>query len=224
MAGAMDSLQFSRRNRHKMEKTNRLLRIGLTLEYFTLSWNVVGVVILSTAAFRAHSVALAAFGIDSLIEIGASVVVVWQLTGADPNRRSLALRLISLAFFTLAAYVLIQSAIVLFAQARPEQSAGGIVWLALTLFAMLALAFGKERIGAKLGNMVLKTEARVTLVDAYLAASVLLGLILNAVFHWWWADPVAALVIVFYGFREGLHAGEKGRQIPISNPLDHDSS
>ena len=196
-----------------MGQTNRLLRIGLMLEYLTLSWNVAGVVILAIAAFKAHSVALAAFGLDSLIEIGASIVVVWQLRGADPNRRSLALRRISVAFFTLAIYMLVQSTIVQLSQARPEQSAGGIVWLILTLLAMLALAFGKDRIGAKLSNLVLTTEARVTLVDAYLAATVLLGLVLNAAFGWWWADPIAALVIVFYGFKEGLHAWSEGAAI-----------
>jgi divalent metal cation (Fe/Co/Zn/Cd) transporter len=169
-----------------MEQMNRLLRIALMLEYLTLSWNVVGVVILAIAALRAHSVALVAFGLDSLIEIGASIIVVWQLTGTDPNRRSSALRLISAAFFTLAVYVLVQSTIVLLSRAHPEQSPSGIVWLALTFLAMLALAFGKDRTGKKLGNLVLRTEARVTLVDAYLAASVLLGLVLNAVFGWWW--------------------------------------
>jgi len=193
-----------------MEHRNRLLRIGLMLEYLTLSWNVAGVVILAIAAFKAHSVALAAFGLDSLIEIGASVVVVWQLTGADPNRRSLALRLISAAFFALAIYMLIQSTIALLSRAHPEQSPGGIIWLVLTFLAMLALAFGKNRIGAKLGNLVLKTEARVTLIDAYLAASVLLGLVLNAAFGWWWADPIAALGIVFYGFKEGVHVWSEG--------------
>jgi divalent metal cation (Fe/Co/Zn/Cd) transporter len=189
-----------------MEQTNRLLRIALMLEYLTLSWNVVGVVILAIAALRAHSVALVAFGLDSLIEIGASIIVVWQLTGTDPNRRSSALRLISAAFFTLAVYVLVQSTIVSLSRAHPEQSPSGIVWLALTFLAMLALAFGKDPAGKKLGNLVLRTEARVTLVDAYLAASALLGLVLNAVFGWWWADPIAALIIVFYGFKEGVHA------------------
>jgi hypothetical protein len=95
-----------------MKQTNRLLRIALMLEYLTLSWNVMGVVVLAIAALRAHSVALVAFGLDSLIEIGASIIVVWQLTGTDPNRRSSALRLISAAFFTLAVYVLVQSTIV----------------------------------------------------------------------------------------------------------------
>jgi divalent metal cation (Fe/Co/Zn/Cd) transporter len=191
-------------------KNNRLLRTGLLLEYVTLAWNVVGAVILAVAALKARSVALAAFGLDSLIEIGASTVVVWQLTNIDSKRRNLALRLIGVSFFGLAVYVLVQSACVLLFQARPEQSAGGILWLTLTLAAMLALAFGKNRIGTKLGNAVLETEARVTLVDAYLAASVLLSLVLNATMGWWWADPIAALVIVFYGFKEGRHAWKEG--------------
>jgi divalent metal cation (Fe/Co/Zn/Cd) transporter len=182
----------------------------LLLEYVTLAWNVVGVFVLAVAAIKARSVALAAFGLDSLIEIGASTIVVWQLTNIDSKRRNLALRLIGVSFFALAVYLLVQSACVLLFQARPEPSAGGILWLTLTLTAMLVLAFGKNRIGKKLGNTVLETEARVTLVDAYLAASVLLGLVLNGTIGWWWADPIAALVIVFYGFKEGFHAWKEG--------------
>jgi divalent metal cation (Fe/Co/Zn/Cd) transporter len=80
------------------------------------------------------------------------------------------------------------------------------VWLALTCLAMLALAYGKARTGAALGNPVLQTEARVTVVDAYLAGAVLVGLVLNALLGWWWADPLAGLVIVYYGIKEGWHA------------------
>jgi divalent metal cation (Fe/Co/Zn/Cd) transporter len=192
------------------ERSRRLLGAGVLLEYVTLAWNVVGVVILVVAALKAHSVALAAFGLDSVIEIGASTVVIWQLTNVSPESRNLALRLIGAAFLALAVYVLLQSGAVLLFRVRPEESLGGTIWLALTLIAMLGLAFGKDRIGKKLDNAVLKTEARVTLVDACLAASVLLGLALNATFGWWWADPMAALVIVFYGFKEGLQAWQEG--------------
>lgn len=80
------------------------------------------------------------------------------------------------------------------------------MWLAVTFAAMLGLAAGKHRVGSKLNNQVLKTEARVTLVDACLAGSVLLGLVLNSLFGWWWADPLAGVVIVFYGILEGCHA------------------
>lgn len=183
-----------------------LLRRGLRLEYATLGWNVVGVVIVIVAAINTGSVALAGFGIDSLIEIFASVVVVWQLIGVEQNRERRALRLISIAFFALAAYVTVQSGNTLLTQSRPNTSLPGIAWLAATLIAMLLLAWGKQHIGQTLGNVVLLTEARVTLVDAYLAAAVLSGLIVNALFGWWWADPLAALVIVYYGIREGRHA------------------
>ena len=188
----------------------RLLKRGLRLEYATLAWNVVGVVLVLWAAAAARSVALAGFGLDSLIEILASIVVVWQLTGIDANRERRALRLIGAAFFALAIYVLGQSMYVLQLQLRPSPSPGGIAWLALTVAAMLALAYGKRVTGDKLANPVLSTEARVTFIDAILAFAVLVGLVLNATVGWWWADPIAGLVIVYYGFREGLHAWNEG--------------
>ncbi|MDB5092727.1 MAG: cation transporter [Candidatus Eremiobacteraeota bacterium] len=188
----------------------RLLERGLRLEYATLAWNVVGVVLVLWAAFAARSVALAGFGLDSLIEIVASIVVVWQLTGVDANRERRALRLIGAAFFALAIYVLVQSVYVLLVQLRPSPSPAGIAWLALTVVAMLALAYGKRVTGDELENPVLSTEARVTFIDAILAFAVLVGLVLNAMAGWWWTDPIAGLVIVYYGFREGLHAWNEG--------------
>ncbi len=159
----------------------RLLRHGLLLEYVTLGWNVVGSGLTLVAAWRAGSVALAGFGLDSLIEIVASLVVVWQLTGAaTAGRERKALRLIGAAFLLLASYVLVQSSLTLLTQAHPGVSAGGIAWLALTCAVMLLLAWAKARTGRALGNVVLQTEGRVTLVDAGLAGAVLLGLLLNA--------------------------------------------
>jgi divalent metal cation (Fe/Co/Zn/Cd) transporter len=189
-----------------MTDQQRLLRRGLRLEYLTLGWNVIGSVVVIVAAVAARSVALAGFGLDSLIEIFASVVVVRQLTGASQARERQALRLIGGAFFALALYILGQSVVVLVAQAHPRHSGPGIVWLAATLAAMLLLSYGKRLTGKQLGNAVLTTEARVTLIDAYLAAAVLVGLILNALAGWWWADPLAGLVIVYYGIREGWAA------------------
>jgi divalent metal cation (Fe/Co/Zn/Cd) transporter len=183
-----------------------LLKRGLLLEYTTLGWNVVGTIIVVMAAIASGSVALAGFGLDSLIEIFASIVVVWQLTGGSKDRERRALRLIGVAFFALALYVLGQFTYTLVAHHHPTASHGGIVWLAATLAAMLLLSWGKRVTGARLGNPVLLTEARVTLIDAYLAAAVLAGLVLNAILGWWWADPVAGLVIVYYGLREGSEA------------------
>ena len=189
-----------------MDDTSTLVHRGLQLEYLTLGWNVIGSVIVLVAAMVAHSVALAGFGLDSVVEIGASVVVIWQLRGVHREREKKALRLISIAFFALALYVLCQSVRALYLRVHTGNSPTGILWLALTFLIMLALAAGKHSTGVALNNQVLKAEARVTLVDAYLAGSVLLGFLLNTLLGWWWSDPLAGFVIVFYGFREGLHA------------------
>jgi divalent metal cation (Fe/Co/Zn/Cd) transporter len=188
-----------------------LLRRGLRLEYATLGWNAVGVVVVLAAALAARSVALAGFGLDSGIEIFASVIVVWQLTGtATPARERRALRLIGAAFLALAAYVLVQSVFTLATRGHPHRSPPGIAWLAATFAVMLLLAIWKGRTGRALGSPVLVTESRVTMVDAFLAGSVLVGLVLNAAVGWWWADPVSALVIVYYGVREGRAAFSGG--------------
>jgi hypothetical protein len=179
-----------------------LLRRGRALEVITLGWNVAGIVVLAIAAVGARSVALAGFGLDSLIEIGASTVVLWELSGTGPDRQRRALRLIGGAFVALAAYLAAQSALVLTAGYRPGHSVLGIAWTAVSAAAMFTLAAGKSRTGRDLGNPVLITEGRVTLVDGILATAVLAGLILNAAAGLWWADPLAALVIVIYALRE----------------------
>ena len=179
-----------------------LLLRGFALEYVTLAWNVVGIAVLGIAAVAARSVALAGFGLDSLIEIGASTVVLWELSGTGPERQRRGLRLIGYAFAALAAYLLIQSTLALATGYRPRHSVLGIAWTAMTAVAMFALAAGKARTGRALDNPVLRTEGRVTMIDGILATAVLLGLILNAALGWWWADPAAGYVLVFYGARE----------------------
>ncbi|MFD4550565.1 cation transporter [Streptomyces sp. NPDC058466] len=179
-----------------------LLRRGFTLEYITLGWNLIGIVVLAVAALSARSVALAGFALDSLIEIGASTVVVWELSGSGEVRQRRALRLIGVGFTALGVYLLVQSTWVLAAGFRPHHSPLGIGWTAVTAGVMFALAAGKTRTGAALDNPVLKTEGRVTLIDGLLAAAVLLGLVLNAALGWWWADPAAGYVLVYYAARE----------------------
>jgi divalent metal cation (Fe/Co/Zn/Cd) transporter len=191
----------------------RLLRHGLYLEYATLAWNVVGTGVVMAAAFRTGSAALAGFGLDSLIEIFASTIVVWQLRGINQGRERTALRLIGIAFLLLAVYVFAQSAFVFYTARHPETSAFGIAWLVATVAVMLLLAGGKVATGRRLNNEVLRTEARVTVVDAYLAASVLLGVVLNATVGWWWADPLAGLVLVYYGVKEGREAWRQSAKL-----------
>jgi divalent metal cation (Fe/Co/Zn/Cd) transporter len=171
-----------------------LLRRGLALEYATLAWNAVGTVVVIAAALAAGSVALAGFGLDSLIEIGASTIVVWQLKDAGAAHESRALRLIGCAFIALAIYIAAQASYTLIAMSHPQPSTLGIAWTAVTFAVMLALAAGKARTGRALNNPVLQTEGRVTLIDAYLAAAVLIGLVANAALDWWWADPLARII------------------------------
>lgn len=179
-----------------------LLRRGFALEYATLGWNVVGIMVLAVAAISARSVALVGFGLDSLIEIGASTVVIWELSATGEARQKRALRLIGASFALLALYLLAQSALVLGTGFHPRHSSLGIAWTAVTATVMFALAAGKARTGAALDNPVLKTEGRVTLIDGLLAAAVLVGLVLNSTLGWWWADPLASLVLVYYAIRE----------------------
>lgn len=183
-----------------------LLRRGLRLEYATLAWNAVGIAVLAWTAIAARSVALAGFGLDSLIEIGASTVVVWELHGSDEERQRRGLRLIGSAFVLLAVYLAVQATVVLVTGHRAHHSVAGVVWTGLTAAAMFMLAWGKARTGAALGNPVLQTEGRVTLVDGILACAVLAGLVLNWAFGWWWADPAAGYVLVFYATREARTA------------------
>lgn len=179
-----------------------LLRRGFALEYVTLAWNVIGIIVLAVAAISARSVALAGFGLDSLIEIAASTVVIWELSGTGEDRQRRGLRLIGYAFAGLALYLLAQSTAVLATGYHPRPSLLGIGWTAVTAAVMFALAAGKARTGRALGNPVLRTEGRVTMIDGILATAVLLGLALNAALGWWWADPAAAYVLVFYAARE----------------------
>jgi len=180
----------------------RLLRRGFVLEYVTLGWNVAGIIVLAVAAVAARSVALAGFGLDSLIEIGASTVVIWELSGTGEGRQRRGLRLIGYAFAGLAVYLLVQSTVVLAVGYHPRHSVLGIGWTAVTALVMFALAAGKARTGRALDNPVLRTEGRVTLIDGILATAVLAGLALNAAAGWWQADPAAGYVLVYYAARE----------------------
>jgi len=185
---------------------DNLLRRGRALELTTLAWNVVGVLVLAIAALSARSVALAGFGLDSVIEIGASAVVLWELADVSERRRERAVRLIGTAFIGLSLYLAVQSTVVLVAQFHPRHSALGMAWTALTVVVMGLLARGKALTGATLANPVLVAEGRVTLLDAILAATVLIGLALNSFVGWWWADPAAGYVLVLYAVREARHS------------------
>ncbi len=188
------------------EAARLLVRRGLLLEYLTIAWSVLSATIATAAGLASGSIALFAFGLDSMIEVFVGAVVVWQLRGHTVGRDRLALRLIGVAFLFLAAYVGIEAILFLFARARPEGSLVGIVLTAGALIVMAILGLAKRRTGSLLGNPVLVTEAKVTLIDAGLAATLLAGLLLNATLGWWWADPLAALGLCILAAKEGAEA------------------
>ena len=134
------------------DRTRRVLvRRGFALEWATLGWNAAGIIVLAFAAITARSVALAGFGLDSLIEIGASTVVIWELSGTGAERQRRGLRLIGYAFAALAVYLLVQSTVVLATGYHPRHSPPGIIWTAATAAVMFTLAAGKARTGAGAG-------------------------------------------------------------------------
>ncbi|RFA06566.1 cation transporter [Subtercola boreus] len=190
------------------------MRRGRAFEIFTLGWNVVGVVVLAILASTSSSVALLGFGLDSLIEIVASTVVLWELAGTGEARQRVALRLIGVAFLLLAAYLLVQSSVALLSGHHATPSVAGIVWTGVTALVMFILAAGKARTGRALGNPVLVTEGRVTFIDGVLAVTVLLGVVFDLGFGWWWADPIAGYVIVYYAIREAVHVFRPGEVAP----------
>jgi divalent metal cation (Fe/Co/Zn/Cd) transporter len=158
--------------------------------------------VLAFAAVESRSVALAGFGLDSLIEIGASTVVLWELADVAHDRQRRAVRLIGGAFIALAVYLAVQSTVVLIVGFRPHHSPLGIAWTGVTALVMFALAAGKAATGSELGNAVLQAEGRITLIDGILATAVWMGLVFNTLLGWWWADPLAGYVLLYYAIRE----------------------
>ena len=186
--------------------SQELLRRGLLLEYLTISWNVVEAVVAIGFGLAADSIALVGFGFDSTIEVFAASVVIWELRGAEEEREKLALRLIAVSFFVLAAYVSFESIRDLVVRTEAAESVPGIVLASLSLVIMPALAVAKRRTGVAMRSPTLVADAAETMLCALLSAILLVGLVLNAVVDWWWADPLAALGIAFLAVREGIEA------------------
>ncbi len=188
------------------EARSALLRQAFRLEYLTISWNALEAIIAVTAGVVAGSIALVAFGLDSVVEVFAASVVVWELRGVDAEREQRALRLIAVSFFVLAAYVSVEAVRDLIVRAEPRESLTGIILAAVSLAVMPLLAWGKARVGRRLGSAVLIADSKETLLCSYLSAILLVGLGLNAAFGLWWADPVAGLGIAYLATREGIEA------------------
>jgi len=186
----------------------RLRRRGFWLEYASMAWMTVEAAVAISAGVIASSIALAGFGLDSVIELFSAGIVVWQLRGDGEERETRAVRLIGVTFFALAAYLVAESIHDLVGHARPGQSVAGLAVTATALLVMPGLAFAKRRTGQALGSRTLIADSAETAFCAFTSAAALIGLGLNASLGWWWADPPAALVIAALAVREGLEAWE----------------
>ena len=189
---------------------NHLVRRGRRLAWFTIGWNLVEGVSAIAAGVMAGSIVLIGFGVDSYIEVFAGGVVLWRLAKEkhgeeiSATAEGRALRLIAVTFFVLAVGIGTESVRRLITGARPAESLFGIVIAALSVIAMPLLAGAKRRVGEQLGSRALVADAGETMFCAWLSVILLAGLGLNALFGWWWADPIAALGIVYFAFREGV--------------------
>lgn len=184
------------------------VRRGRRLEYLTIGWNSLEAVASIGAGLSAGSTALIGFGVDSLIESGSGAALLWRLRPDErgEKRERIALKLVGISFLLLAAYVALEAARSLIGREPPKASYLGIAIAALSLLVMPILARAKRHVAADLGSRALQADSRQTSLCAYLSAILLAGLALNALWGWWWADPVAALVMTPIIAREGIEA------------------
>ena len=185
------------------------------LEYATIGWNVIEMLVTIALGIAARSLALVAFGLDTMVELFASGVVLWHLrhegrqTGRITGR---ALRLVAGAFAALALVVGSGAVWALVTRSAPDESPWGIAYIAITVLVMLALGMAKRTIGNQLGSEPVMAEARMSILDAALAFGVLLGLGGNALFGLWWADPIAAILVAIAALNETRENLEEARE------------
>lgn len=194
------------------EQRERRVRRARLLAWFTIAWNSVEGVVGIASGVVAGSIALVGFGVDSYVEVLSGAVVLWRLSkeshGEEVSEAAehRALRIIALTFFALAGGVTVESVRKLATGEHPSASAAGVALTMVSLIVMPLLARAKRNVGRQLGSHALQADATETVLCVWLSAIVLAGLLLNAAFGWWWADPLAALGIVYVAVREGREA------------------
>lgn len=173
----------------------------------TIGYNLIEAVIAISAGAASSSAALVAFGLDSVIEVLSAAAVAWQFTRRDPERwEKPTLRVIAIAFFALAAYVTVSSVLSLTGATEIQHSPLGIALTALSVIVMPGLSFIERRSGRELGSATAIADSKQTLICTYLSAAVLVGLLMNTLFGWAWADAIAGLVVAVFAVREGIEA------------------
>lgn len=189
------------------DRTELLRRRIRVIVGITITWNVIEAIVALAAGGVASSAALIGFGLDSIVEVLSAAAVAWQFAAPDPERReTVALRMIAVSFFALAAYVAVEAILSLTGLREPEHSPVGIGLAALSLLVMPFLSWFERRTGLELGSASAVADSKQTLICAYLSAALLAGLLLNSLLGWAWADSTAALVIAVFAIREGAEA------------------
>lgn len=186
-------------------------RQAIRLEYFTVAWNLVEIVAAITAGIMAQSIALIAFGLDSAVEVVSGVALLWRFKQQrleEERADSRAAKIVGITFFVLSAYAGVEAVRDLWFRHAPESSLLGMILAAAALIVMPVLAMAKRRLARSLDSRALAADSMETLFCSYFSATLLAGLVLNAWLGWWWADPVAALVIAGLMIREGFEALE----------------
>lgn len=210
---------------HAPERQERLRRRVRLLVAATIGYNVVEAVVALTAGVVASSTALVAFGLDSLVEVASAAAVAWQFAARNPEARERsALRVIAFSFFALAAYVTADAVLSLARGGEAGASLAGIALAAASLAIMPGLSLAQRRAGRALGSASAVSDSKQTLLCTYLSGVLLLGLLLNAVLGWGWADPVVALVIAAVAVKEGREAwrGDACCAVPAPGEADAD--
>lgn len=185
----------------------RYVRRAQLLAATSVAYNVVEAVVAIAAGIVAGSVALVGFGLDSVVEVSSGLIILWQFRHRLPeSREQAALRMMALAFYALAAYVGVESVRALVTGRDPDASPVGIGLAIASLAIMPLMSWAQRRTGRALGSNAVVADSTQTLLCSYLSAVLLAGLVLNAALGWWWADPVAGLVIAAVAVREGVEA------------------
>jgi divalent metal cation (Fe/Co/Zn/Cd) transporter len=188
---------------------------GRRLEYFTIAWNCLEGLVAVVAGAIAGSISLVGFGIDSFIEVTSGATLLWRMAVdseehvRERNER-LSLRIVGVCFLVLSTYIAYESASGLISRKAPQHSIAGIILACVSLIAMPILSRAKKKVGRELGSAAMHADARQTDFCVYLSAILLVGLTLNTLVGWWWADPVAAITMVPIIAKEGINA-VKGR-------------
>jgi divalent metal cation (Fe/Co/Zn/Cd) transporter len=194
-----------------MNSREAIITRGLRLEYFTLGWNSLEALIALISGFVAGSIALIGFGLDSVVEVSSAAVMLWRLhadhhTQSRERTEKVALRAVGICFLVLAVYVAFEGINTLLRHEAPQRSLPGILLASASLIAMPLLARAKRRVASAINSGAMHADSRQTDICAYLSIILLGGLVLNAAFGWWWADPIAGLIMVPLIANEGIEA------------------